>query len=243
MSTPTPKTDALFQPMLKELDDVEHYSPTIPLNYAVYHKCIRDAHRHAVMQEREIQALQRWKSKALQVESEWDEQKLAKLLGGALGQSCRKIIAERVPEVLEENERLKKELAEYELEEACKACGGDDESLIAEAQRSLLESMRREIALRERYDQVCTENARLEADRENWRVSSVCRELRAENERLQGALRRAVEWDSHDSEGVPAVWLEDAQAALTPIPTPQTRPGASGEVMEGSLELDAAPKP
>lgn len=28
------------------------------------------------------------------------------------------------------------------------------------------------------------------------------------------ALQEAVEWDSHDSEGVPAVWLEKATAAI-----------------------------
>lgn len=31
---------------------------------------------------------------------------------------------------------------------------------------------------------------------------------------LLEALEEAVQWDSHDSEGVPAVWLEKARAAL-----------------------------
>lgn len=35
-----------------------------------------------------------------------------------------------------------------------------------------------------------------------------------EIERLRAALRLAIEWDSHDSEGVPAVWLDDAREAL-----------------------------
>jgi hypothetical protein len=31
------------------------------------------------------------------------------------------------------------------------------------------------------------------------------------------ALREAVTWDSHDSEGVPAVWFEQARAALVTL--------------------------
>jgi len=44
--------------------------------------------------------LARWKSEMLQVESQWDEQALAKLLGGQPGRSCRKIIQEKVPELV-----------------------------------------------------------------------------------------------------------------------------------------------
>ena len=36
----------------------------------------------------------------------------------------------------------------------------------------------------------------------------------AECERLREVLALAVEWDCCDSEGVPAVWLEDAEALL-----------------------------
>jgi hypothetical protein len=38
---------------------------------------------------------------------EWDEQSLAKQLGARLGDSCRKVISTRVPEVLAENKALK----------------------------------------------------------------------------------------------------------------------------------------
>jgi len=36
---------------------------------------------------------------------------------------------------------------------------------------------------------------------------------------LREALAQAVEWDSHDAEGVPAIWLEAARAALSPPET------------------------
>lgn len=46
--------------------------------------------------------LAEWKSAATLVESEWDEQHLAKLLGAKPGESCRKAIMKRVPEILAE---------------------------------------------------------------------------------------------------------------------------------------------
>lgn len=48
----------------------------------------------------ETQRLRQWKSEMLQVESEWDEQALAKLLGVPLGQSCRKGIQEKATELV-----------------------------------------------------------------------------------------------------------------------------------------------
>ena len=60
----------------------------------------------------EIAALVAWKESALAVEREWDEQAIAKLLGGTLGRSCRKIIAEKVPELVAENATLRAQLAE-----------------------------------------------------------------------------------------------------------------------------------
>lgn len=60
----------------------------------------------------EIAALVAWKESALAVEREWDAQAIAKLLGGTLGRSCRKIIAEKVPELVAENATLRAQLAE-----------------------------------------------------------------------------------------------------------------------------------
>jgi hypothetical protein len=42
---------------------------------------------------------------------------------------------------------------------------------------------------------------------------------------LVEALKEAVEWDSHDSEGFPAVWLADAQSALALIAPSQELEG------------------
>ena len=54
--------------------------------------------------------LKAWKESALSLNAEMDEQSLAKMLGGELDKSCRKIIAEKVPMLVEENKALNKEL-------------------------------------------------------------------------------------------------------------------------------------
>lgn len=41
------------------------------------------------------------------------------------------------------------------------------------------------------------------------------REQAEEIEQLRAALREAIEWGGHDAEGVEAIWLEQARAALT----------------------------
>lgn len=54
--------------------------------------------------------LRAWKDSALAVESEWDEQATAKLLGVPLGMSCRKGIGEKVPLLIQERDRLSAEV-------------------------------------------------------------------------------------------------------------------------------------
>lgn len=53
--------------------------------------------------------LKAWKESALSLNAEMDEQALAKMLGGKLGRSCRKIIAEKVPMLVEENAALRED--------------------------------------------------------------------------------------------------------------------------------------
>lgn len=64
----------------------------------------------AKLRER-IAELEDWKAQAMRVGSEWDVQKLAKMLGGNLGESCRKTIQRRVPELLECITELEQQLA------------------------------------------------------------------------------------------------------------------------------------
>jgi hypothetical protein len=47
-------------------------------------------------------SLQDWKDSMMAVEREWDQQRIAKLLGAKLGQSCRKVVNERVPVLVAE---------------------------------------------------------------------------------------------------------------------------------------------
>lgn len=59
--------------------------------------------------EKENAELKAWKESALSLNAEMDEQALAKMLGGKLGLSCRKIIAEEVPKLVEENAILRED--------------------------------------------------------------------------------------------------------------------------------------
>jgi len=62
--------------------------------------------------ERENAALRAWKESALAVERELNAQTTAKLLGARLGESCHKAIAEKVPQLVAENVKLRAELVE-----------------------------------------------------------------------------------------------------------------------------------
>jgi hypothetical protein len=54
--------------------------------------------------------LKRWKEEMLQVESEWDCQKVGKILGIGLGQSIRKNIEPKIRELIKEREYLEDEV-------------------------------------------------------------------------------------------------------------------------------------
>lgn len=62
----------------------------------------------------ECERLQAWKAESIAVENEWDAQAIAKMLGGKLGASCRRVIAEKVPQLITEVERLRARLARRE---------------------------------------------------------------------------------------------------------------------------------
>lgn len=59
--------------------------------------------------KKENAELKAWKESALSLNAEMDEQALAKMLGGKLGHSCRKIISEKVPMLIEENATLRQD--------------------------------------------------------------------------------------------------------------------------------------
>lgn len=67
-----------------------------------------NARTAALIAERD--QLQAWKDSALALEREWDQQALAKMLGGTLGHSCRKIINEKVPLLIAERDQLRAEV-------------------------------------------------------------------------------------------------------------------------------------
>ena len=67
---------------------------------------------------RERDDLKAWKESALAVESEWDVQELAKMLGAKPGQSCRRAIHEGALKLLHEVDSLKRERDEAREENA-----------------------------------------------------------------------------------------------------------------------------
>lgn len=72
---------------------------------------VREMQDECLRLERENADLKAWKETATSLNAEMDEQAIAKMLGGQLGKSCRKIIAERVPELISENAALRKDKA------------------------------------------------------------------------------------------------------------------------------------
>lgn len=70
---------------------------------------MREMHAECLRLECENTELKAWKESALILNAELDEQALAKMLGGKLGRSCRKIIAEEVPKLVEENATLRED--------------------------------------------------------------------------------------------------------------------------------------
>lgn len=74
--------------------------------------------------EAELAAAKQWKEEALAVEREWDEQAIAKLLGAKFGESCRKTISERVPQLVKDLAAAKADAMElHELHSALTAYG------------------------------------------------------------------------------------------------------------------------
>ena len=48
----------------------------------------------------ENERLRAWQESAMAVEAEWDAQAIAKMLGARPGQSCRQVVAEKVPQLV-----------------------------------------------------------------------------------------------------------------------------------------------
>ena len=93
------------------IDDLLNQACTIPQIAIDYlrqssNRCAQAEGKLATLQAERDQ-LRAWKESALAVESEWDEQKIAEMLGAAPGQSCRKIITEKVPALIAERDTLR----------------------------------------------------------------------------------------------------------------------------------------
>lgn len=78
--------------------------------------CIQKMETRANRLEEMVDRLEDWKDSALEVEREWDVQAIAKMLGGELGDSCRRVIAEKVPLLLADNVRLTETIAVLKAE-------------------------------------------------------------------------------------------------------------------------------
>jgi len=55
-----------------------------------------------------IDELQHWKAEAIALQGEWNMQAIAELLGAQCGQSCLRVINERVPKLVEKVRQLEK---------------------------------------------------------------------------------------------------------------------------------------
>lgn len=108
---------------------------------------VRELHAECLNLKRENDTLKAWKESALSLNAEMDEQYLAKMLGGELGRSCRKIIAEKVPMLVEENASLREDSQMLNwLLDNCSTfvtvdnSGGEPEIYIIEATREAIKA-------------------------------------------------------------------------------------------------------
>lgn len=86
--------------------------------------------------EAEVERLREWKESALAVEREWDAQSIATMLGGKLGESCRRVVAEKVPLLLAERDASEAKLAE--VREFCRMY--DDQEGVSDGVLAILGS-------------------------------------------------------------------------------------------------------
>ncbi len=77
------------------------------VNHIGFYSCATVPSSFARQLETELNEALAWKASALLAEREWDEQYLAKLLGAKLGESTRKVIMKRVPEILAELKEIR----------------------------------------------------------------------------------------------------------------------------------------
>lgn len=87
------------QAAMREEDIIERYWSSLP------NVLLADI----VTAREENRELRAWKESALAVEREWDAQAIAKLLGAKLGQSCRAVIADKVPKLAADLAAARKE--------------------------------------------------------------------------------------------------------------------------------------
>lgn len=66
----------------------------------------KELERKLAAANQRIEKLESWKAQVLAVESKWDPNVIATMLGGELGQSQRKVIMEKVPKLLAKIQRL-----------------------------------------------------------------------------------------------------------------------------------------
>jgi len=106
---PDVQTLALLDALESAWDWIDEWSPK---GAAAATRRAEEAEAENIKLQAEMERLREWKKGAMAVEQEWDAQEISKMLGGQLGQSCRKIVAEKVPQLIA---RVKELEAEAEL--------------------------------------------------------------------------------------------------------------------------------
>lgn len=162
--------------------------------------------------------LRAWKESAMAVNSEWDEQAVAKLLGVPLGMSCRKGIGERVPLLIQERDQLHAEVAKLTASFTPNGMlARENESMRAEilalqgAGRKAIDTMGKDQeCIRELLAEV--ERLKAEAEKEDRMATTTINQRdRAEDaaDNLASAiLGEDIDWPDHD-----AKWAEALEQA------------------------------
>lgn len=112
-----------------------------------------------------------WKKSMLAIESEWDVQSLAKMLGAKWGESCRAVVHKRVPEILSELTAAIQRAESAELERDRLKMHNEELDQLAVGAHAAREEMRNDLtAARKDAEEARAELARVKEERDGLKA-------------------------------------------------------------------------